>query len=68
MKCIRCGQEFIQPQGDKYCLFCGNCAEQDAIRDEAENRARQEYERNRQVYEEEARAQHFDDGGGYRYA
>lgn len=75
MKCIRCGQD-IEADAPANVVICGSCAddlraEQDALEGaamaEAEDKAKQEYEQNRQAYEDEERAQHFDDGGDYRY-
>lgn len=77
-KCTRCLQD-IEPNAPEGATICGSCAdelraEQDALEGaaiteaEAEDRARAEFEANKEAYEEEERARHFDDGGGYRYA
>ena len=74
-KCLGCHQD-IEADAPEGVNICGSCAddlraEQDALEGaamaEAQDRARTEFEANREAYEEEERARHFDNGDGYRY-
>lgn len=75
MNCTRCLNN-IEPNAPEGATICGSCAdelrqEQDALEDQAafeeQERAKAEFEANKDAYEEEKMNRHFDDGGGYKY-